>query len=228
MGNEFPLMSAAMRAELRKRMKDETDEMSAAEAKLRGAAKDADEDDEDVDEAKQSRAQMVKVAPDSRVYPLADQPDRSGPRVHEGSDALGREYSDAVMDRIAGAFSRKEGGDPDAVPNAGAGEAWESDTRDIAYRPQAFTEGDGTVGQEPRRKPFEPNMGKGPGSYVDDEVGMPTRVGDMRILNPLNSGIAPASGFRAPEPVRKSRKTGIFKNVVFGARGDQADSFLSE
>ena len=207
------------------------------------------EDDEDADDKKSKRSSKKSIfrsvifgggdQSKTQDYPIEDQPSR-GPRVHdEGEDIMGRVYADGVMDRIAGAFSRKQGGDPDAIPNAGAGETWNGDTRSIDYRPQAFTQGDGRVGQERRRGPFAPNLGAGTGSYIDREGMEPddtkrpessARLGDMRVMLPSNSGIAPAAGAQFPDAatsVRK-RRVGLFKAAIFGRKNDQADSFLSE
>jgi hypothetical protein len=168
----------------------------------------------------------------------------SGPRVADtGDDTLGRTFdSDGVMDRIAGAFGRKIGGDPDAIPNAGAGETYEDGIP--VYRPQRFMpsgEGnDGRVGGEDRGvRPVSPNLGGPAGSYELEEDIQPGDAmapvklpGGMRIMNPSASGIADASPARFPDAAtsvaKHERRVGIFKSVVFGARGDMADSFLSE
>jgi len=239
----FPLIPENVKKELEKRREAELEVVAVTKAGY-DVSPGAEDEDEMTDDEKRARGAAATktgqkgarksifrniINPDSRAYPLEQQGD-GGPRVADaGQDALGREYSDAVMDRIAGAFSAKQGGEPDAIPNAGAGRTFEGTTQDIQYRPQAFTQGDGEVGQEPRRGPFSPNLGAGPGSYVDNEAGMPTRVGDMRLMNPTNSGIAEPADFRAPEPVQKSRrKVGLFKSAILGTHGDQADSFLGD
>jgi hypothetical protein len=224
MGNNWPVLTETMKAEIRR--------MQAEKAES-GSEETADEDRK----RRGVAAQMRKVAPDSRVYPL-EQQGEGGPRIaDEGSDALGREYSDAVMSRIAGAWSSRSGAEQSPIPEAGGSVVFEGDSRDVPDSGARFTEGDGWVGQEPRRGPFSPNMGKGPGSYDLDEDIVPeggamvpaSLPGGMRIMSPQASGLAPAAGFVKPEPVQKSeRKVGVFKSAIFGNRGDQADGFLGD
>lgn len=144
------------------------------------------------------------------------------PMADEGSDTMGRRYSDAVYEALGGLNRRPTSMSP--VPDAGAGPTYQDGIP--TYRPQAFTEGDGRVGQEPRRGPFAPNLDAGSGSYIDREGGQPgegdyapvTSIpGGMRILNPMASGIAPAASADFPDAatvVKRAPKRGLFKSVL--------------
>lgn len=165
-----------------------------------------------------------------REFPLESQPTR-GPRMADsGEDTLGRPYADGEFIEQYASM-----GGLSAIPNAGAGDTWEGDTRDLENAPQRFSPGAaGYVGGEDRGvRPVDPNLGKG-GCYSLREIGqledVVTRVGEFIVLSPRDPGIAPAAQFIKPEPatVAKSGRTrGVFKSAVFGAHGDQADSFLS-
>lgn len=203
---KFPILSAELKAALAKRraagVKEETDEMSDDEKERRGVAS------------------TNKSAPDdSRTYPLEAQGSSGGPRIaDEGVDSLDRDYSDAVLDRIAGAWSSRSGAEQSPVPEAGGGVVFEGDARDVPDSGARFPGGAGGGLARPVH------------DYVDrEDARAVTRVGPNFLLNPGDPGITPASGFVRPEPVRKSRKTGIFKSAIFGGdKGDTADGYLSE
>lgn len=156
-----------------------------------------------------------------REFPLENQPSHQPRGADSGEDALGRPYADGeFIEQYAAA------GGLSAIPNAGAGQTWEGTTEDIPTRSARF------AGDQGGRQ-VDPNLGKG-GCYSRDELGqledIITRVGPFAVLSPQDPGIAPAGAFIKPEPAavaKSGRPRGIFKSAVFGARGDQADSFLS-
>jgi len=134
-----------------------------------------------------------------------------------GEDRLGRPFDDGAYTRLGGLNDRQPETSP--VPRAGAGETWEGDTRDAAYRPAQFLDSrDGAYigGDEKPHAPARPNLGAD-GSYSLEEIGqvgdVAVRSGPNFILAPIDPGIAPAADFVAPSPVRK-RRGGLFRSVL--------------
>jgi hypothetical protein len=223
------------------------DDMDGSERANRGisrAAYDEDEADDDV-KTKSVPGHKSKVARgvsfvdkvfsnDSRQYPLESQESARQPRgVDTTSDNLGREYGNEVMARIAGPMARIEGGDPDAIPSAGAGPTLETTTQGIAYDPESFMpggEGDaGRVGGEDRGvAPARPNLGSTEGGgYLDVErVSAVTRVGPNFVLGAAH-GIAPAASAKFPDAAqsvtKSKRPKGLFSNIVRGPEAGSSD-----
>ena len=219
-GNDESKRKAAMKAA---RQAYEDGEMDSDEAADRGILRPKD--------SRKFKVSFKSILGDGNhdvgVFPIEEQ-DRGDVRgADRGTDALSRGYSDEVLARLGGgqAGPKPEG----VIPDAGLGATWNGTTQDITYALQRFTEGDGRVGQEPRRGPFARNMGKGPGSYDLREDIVPeggaiepvSLPGGMRIMSPQASGIADAARAKFPGPltdVLKSvpRRTGLFRNLIAG------------
>lgn len=150
-------------------------------------------------------------------------PDSFGPRAaDQGQDALARKYSDMVQARLGGGLRDKSGSgdETDIIPRAGGIDPWLGDTRSTpnsGFRPMRGGEGDAnhTGGEDRGGRLAQPRQ-----DYVDNVPG-PTRVGDMRLMNPGNSGIAGPSGFRPSfnggmlRTLKSApRKGGLFRNLL--------------
>jgi len=165
----------------------------------------------------------------SREFPIEDQPQARQPRGSDTSaDRLNREYGNEVLARISGGFSRIEGGDPDAIPNAGAGETFEGDTRTTPNSGARFTPGSNYIGGQTVDKAptVDPMLGMS-GSYDRKEIGqvgdIVTRLGNGHVLAPKDPGIAPAASAKFPDAatsVSKSRRPkGLWRGVISGPEG---------
>jgi hypothetical protein len=169
-------------------------------------------------------------------YPEPDS-ERSHPHSDEDErDALGRNYGQEVLDRIAGGWSKTSGTDPDLRPNPGSGPTWHGTSEDVPdglYRPFAAGEGDrGRVGGEDRGYPRGGRFYTDePGAYDFSEpseelTSAGERIADMHLLKPGASGITAAAGAQFPDiatqvskaarATRKSVGAGRFTSAIFG------------
>jgi hypothetical protein len=210
----------------------------------RGVAKDdADQDqdgdestdsDQDGDESDAAAKQTAKrgglfksiILGDSRVYDLPVQERDRQPRpVDTTEDALGRSYSDEVYSRISGQFSKTDG-TVSPIPNAGAGETFEGDTRstgNAGFRPMGGGEGDDSyVGGRTVLGVGHAGANFAGYDLVDDHA-EPDTLAAVRVgpnyLPQSDPGISPAAGARFPDAKTSTlkrvekRKPGLFRNV---------------